>query len=157
MYKRQVLEYGGKLYAVWSGWEGTTNVSQRIYIAEMSDPLTITGERAELSRPEYSWELDGTPTINEGAQIAVSPEGVVNIIYSASGSWTDNYCLGRLTLRGENPMNPEDWEKGTESVFHKSAPSTYSTGHALSLIHIYTGRCFQFGSTGLLREVNGDV
>ena len=125
-----VLEYGGKLYAVWSGWEGTTNVSQRIYIAEMSDPLTITGERAELSRPEYSWELDGTPTINEGAQIAVSPEGVVNIIYSASGSWTDNYCLGRLTLRGENPMNPEDWEKGTESVFHKSAPSTYSTGHA---------------------------
>lgn len=125
-----VLELNGELYAIWSGWEGTVNVSQRIYIARMSDPMTITGERVELSRPEYDWELDGTPTINEGPQIAVSPDGVVNIIYSASGSWTDSYCLGRLTLRGDDPMDPESWEKGTESVFHKNPPTTYSTGHA---------------------------
>lgn len=125
-----VLELNGELYAIWSGWEGTVNVSQRIYIAKMSDPMTITGERVELSRPEYDWELDGTPTINEGPQIAVSPDGVVNIIYSASGSWTDSYCLGRLTLRGDDPMDPESWEKGTESIFHKNPPTTYSTGHA---------------------------
>ena len=125
-----VLELDGELYAIWSGWEGTENVSQRIYIARMSDPMTITGERVELSRPEYNWELDGNPTINEGPQIAVSPEGVVNIIYSASGSWTDNYCLGRLTLRGEDPMDADSWEKGEESIFHKNGNTTYSTGHA---------------------------
>lgn len=125
-----VLELNGELYAIWSGWEGTENVSQKIYIAKMSDPTTITGERVELSAPEYGWETDGNPTVNEAPQIAVSPEGVVNIIYSASGSWTDNYCLGRLTLRGEDPMDPESWEKGTESVFHKNGSTTYSTGHA---------------------------
>ncbi len=126
-----VLEYNGKLYAVWSGWEGDVNVEQRIYIAQMSDPCTISSERVELSRPEYAWELNGTPRINEGAQIAVSPDGITNIIYSASGSWTDDYCLGRLTLKKDgDPMNPDDWEKGTEAVFMKNAPSTYSTGHA---------------------------
>lgn len=126
-----VLELGGKLYAVWSGWQGSVNVDQRIYIAEMSNPYTIIGDRIELSKPEYPWELDGEPRINEGAQVAISPDGVVNVIYSASGSWTDNYCLGRLTLKkGGNPMDAADWEKGTETVFQKNGTSTFSTGHA---------------------------
>ncbi len=126
-----VLEYNGKLYAVWSGWDGMVNEEQRIYIAEMSDPCTISGKRVMLSKPEYNWELDGFPRINEGPQVLVSPDGVANIIFSASGSWTDNYCLGRLTLKkGGDPMKAEDWEKATEPVFQKNPPSTYSTGHA---------------------------
>lgn len=126
-----VLEHNGQLYAIWSGWDGFVNVDQRIYIAKMSDPLTITGDRVELSVPEYAWEKIGQPYINEGAQVVKSPEGVVNVLYSASGSWTDDYCLGRLTLKENgDPMNPEDWNKATEPVFKKNAPSTYSTGHA---------------------------
>ncbi len=56
-----VMRHRGKLYFIWSGWEGDENVSQNIYIARMRDPLTITGERATISRPEYDWETIGRP------------------------------------------------------------------------------------------------
>lgn len=72
-----VLEQNGQLYAIWSGWDGFVNVDQRIYIAKMSDPLTITGDRVEISVPEYAWEKIGQPYINEGAQVVKSPEGVI--------------------------------------------------------------------------------
>lgn len=127
-----VLEYDGQLYAIWSGWEGDENVDQRIYIAKMDNPWTISGERVELSMPEYSWEKQGgTPTINEGPQIAVSPDGTVNIVYSASGSWSDYYCLGCLTLKdGADPMEKESWIKADQPIFEKNNSTTYSTGHA---------------------------
>ncbi|WP_343277439.1 family 43 glycosylhydrolase, partial [Ligaoa zhengdingensis] len=128
-----ILEHEGKLYAIWSGWDGFENVDQRIYIAEMSDPMTIVGDRVELSKPEYDWEKQGgTPHINEGAQVVKSPDGTVNILYSASGSWSDDYCLGQLTLKeGGDPMNAADWVKSEEAVFEKNpAVKTYSTGHA---------------------------
>lgn len=127
-----VLEYDGQLYAIWSGWEGDVNVDQRIYIAKMDNPWTISGERVELSMPEYSWEKQGgTPTINEGPQIAVSPDGTVNIVYSASGSWSDYYCLGCLTLKdGADPMERSSWLKADQPIFKKNNSTTYSTGHA---------------------------
>ena len=30
---------GGKLYFIWSGWDGFEDVAQNLYIAPMSDPL----------------------------------------------------------------------------------------------------------------------
>ena len=127
-----VLEHNGQLYAIWSGWEGTENVDQRIYIAKMENPWTISGERVELSKPEYNWEKQGgTPTINEGPQVVKAPDGTVNILYSASGSWTDFYCLGRLTLKKDaDPMEKSSWMKADQPVFEKNDSSTYSTGHA---------------------------
>lgn len=130
-----VLEHNGKMYAIWSGWDGFDNVDQRTYIAEMSNPWTIVGERVELSKPEYDWELlgsgNGLPTINEGAQVVKSPIGIVNILYSASGSWSDDYCMGALTLKEDgDPMNAADWKKSDQPVFKKNMSSTYSTGHA---------------------------
>ncbi|MBQ9428747.1 MAG: family 43 glycosylhydrolase, partial [Clostridia bacterium] len=56
-----VLHLGGKIYFVWSGWAGDTNVDQRIYIAQMSSPTTISSARTELSVPTYSWERHGNP------------------------------------------------------------------------------------------------
>ena len=44
-----------KLYFVWSGWEGTNDVAQNIYIAPMANPWTISGERVCISRPEFDW------------------------------------------------------------------------------------------------------
>lgn len=126
-----VLELDGQLYAIWSGWDGDVNVDQRIYIARMDNPWTISGERVELSKPEYTWEVQGgTPTINEGPQIAKAPDGTVNIVYSASGSWSPYYCLGCLTLKkGEDPMEKNSWIKVQEPIFQKNNSTTYSTGH----------------------------
>lgn len=117
----------GKLYFIWSGWEGKENVAQNLYIAPMSDPLTISGERVCISRPEYDWEKHGNPLVNEGPQV-LWYGGKLFIIYSASGSWGDNYCLGQLTWDGSDVMNPSAWKKKPTPVF-TSTPETVSPGH----------------------------
>jgi GH43 family beta-xylosidase len=119
--------YSGQLYFVWSGWPGTTNVTQHLYIAKMSNPYTISGERVEISAPTNSWETVGTPTINEGPEALISGT-TVNIIYSASGSWTNNYCLGRLTCTNGNLMAQGSWTK-TGPVFTQFG-NVYGPGHA---------------------------
>lgn len=123
-----VLELNGELYFIWSGWEGDQNVAQNIYIAHMSDPCTIDSERVLLSVPIYNWEQTGFPHVNEGP-VALKHQEDVFLIYSASGSWTDNYCLGMLTLTGDDPMNPEHWIKAEKPVFEKEENVAYGPGH----------------------------
>ena len=123
-----VLELNGELYFIWSGWEGDVNVAQHIYIAHMSDPCTIDSERVMLSTPEYTWEKNGNPLINEGPTV-LQHEGKTFVIYSASGSWTDEYCLGMLTLTGDDPLNPTHWEKTGKPVFRKRVGVCYGPGH----------------------------
>jgi len=50
-------------------------------------------------------------------------------VYSASGSWTDDYCLGLLTLVGDDPMDPSSWVKEKQSVFSKLSGWVYGPGH----------------------------
>ncbi len=54
-----VFENAGKLYLIWSGWEGDKNGVQSIYIARLKNPWTVEGERVRLSTPEYPWEKVG--------------------------------------------------------------------------------------------------
>jgi len=116
----------GRLYFIWSGWSGDQNISQELYIAPMSDPCTISGERVMISRPTEPWERIGNPWVDEGPAV-LKRNGITHIIYSASGSWTDDYCLGRLTCRDGNVMNPASWEK-VGPVFSK-VPTSYGPGH----------------------------
>ncbi|MBQ4353650.1 MAG: glycoside hydrolase family 43 protein [Clostridia bacterium] len=123
-----VLRFGGECYFVWSGWEGDENVDQRIYLAHMSNPWTIDSERVELSRPTEDWEKQGgRPWINEGP-VALLKDSTVHIIYSASGSWSDYYCLGKLTFRGGNIMDPANWTKSAEPIFEKTG-KVFGPGH----------------------------
>ncbi len=123
-----VAEIGGELYFVWSGWEGDENVAQNIYIAHMKSPTEIDSARTMLSRPEFIWEkLGGRPTINEGP-VALAKDGAVHIIYSASGSWSDFYNLGKLTWRGGDPLEAANWTKSKTSVFEKTA-ACFGPGH----------------------------
>ena len=124
-----VMEIGGELYFVWSGWEGDVNVAQHIYIAHMSNPWTIDSERVMISTPEYFWEKIGEPLINEGPTV-LQHDGKTFLTYSASGSWTDDYCLGMLTLVGEDPMDPASWKKSESPVFEKRWAVCYGPGHA---------------------------
>ena len=123
-----ILPLNGELYFIWSGWEGDVNVAQNIYIAHMSDPCTIDSQRVCLSTPTYAWEKVGDPHVNEGPAV-LQHEGKTFVTYSASGSWTDDYCLGLLTLTGEDPMNPEHWAKASRPVFYKRAGVAYGPGH----------------------------
>lgn len=123
-----VMQHSGELYFIWSGWEGDVNVAQNIYIAHMSDPCTIDSERVCLSVPEYDWEKHGQPYINEGPAV-LQHGGKTFLVYSASGSWTDYYCLGMLTLTGDDPMDADSWEKSDKSVFRKRPGVCYGPGH----------------------------
>jgi len=125
-----VLELAdGRLYFIWSGWEGFVNEQQNLYIAPMSDPCTISGERVCISVPEYPWELNGgCPLINEGPEVLMHGEKL-HLIYSASGSWCDDYCLGQLTFTGGDPLNRDAWVKKPTAVFART-DNVFGPGHA---------------------------
>ncbi|MGG2200036.1 family 43 glycosylhydrolase [Paenibacillus validus] len=116
----------GSMYFIWSGWEGDVNEKQNIYIAPMSDPWTISGSRVQLSTPDQPWERIGTPYINEGPEI-LKKDGKLFIVYSASGSWTDEYKLGLLTNLDGDVLNPASWTK-SGPVFSQ-APGAFGPGH----------------------------
>ena len=119
----------GSLYFIWSGWEGTENVSQHLYTAPMSNPYTISGAPVEISRPTYDWELNGNPTINEGPQVLIH-EDQIFVIYSASGSWTDDYCLGMLSTQMKSDLlNPASWAKHDQAVFMRT-DQVFGPGHS---------------------------
>ena len=123
-----VLQMGEELYFLWSGWEGYVNVQQNIYIAGMNSPMEVKNEKILLTAPEYDWEKHGEPLVNEGPQIIINKD-TVNMVYSASGSWTDDYCLGLLTASvNADFKNPNAWTKHSEPIF-KSANNVWGPGH----------------------------
>jgi GH43 family beta-xylosidase len=137
-----VFEYQGQRYAIWSGWEGDRNGRQDIYLARMSNPWTISGPRLRLSTPTQAWEQHGLlprfgpgePAyilVNEGPQFLASPNGRVNIIFSANGCWTDFYALGLVwAAPGADLLNPASWHKEPQPVFAATnVKGTYAVGH----------------------------
>ena len=126
--RRDGAQCKGKLYFLWSGWEGDENVVQNLYIAPMASPTEISGERVLISRPEYAWEKVDRPLVNEGPEVLKHGERVF-VVYSASGSWADHYCLGQLELAGEDLLKAESWVKKAEPVF-AGTEGVISPGHA---------------------------
>lgn len=123
-----VLEVNERRYFIWSGWEGDVNVRQNLYVAEMSNPWTIQSERVEISRPQHAWETNHTPHVNEGPQVVVKND-TINLVYSASGSWTNDYSLGLMTAKiSDDLLDPESWVKQDRPVF-RSANGLYGPGH----------------------------
>ena len=120
-----VMNYNNNLYFLWSG---TVNGSrtQNIYIAKMSSPTSISTKKVLISTPTYSFEKQGG-NVNEAPQV-LEKNGVVHIIYSASGANNQNYALGMLSLNGD-PLIKSSWKKQTSPVF-KSANDLYAPGHA---------------------------
>ncbi|MBZ4191333.1 family 43 glycosylhydrolase [Niabella beijingensis] len=124
-----LLNYQGQRYMIWSGGNAGA-APQNIYIAKMSNPWTIAGEKVMISTPDFAWEKNGNP-INEGPQVLINPQGRVYLIYSGSGYWSDGYCLGQLTLQEDgDPMNPGDWSKKVHPVFSmRSEGGVFGPGH----------------------------
>lgn len=134
-----VFEYNGQWYFIWSGWEGDVDAQQNIYIAQLKNPWTISGERVCISKPELEWETHGDikegdhyrhVNVNEGPQ-ALQHNGDLFIVYSASGCWTDFYALGLLKFTGgDNLLDARAWRKFPNPVFKGSVENgVYSPGH----------------------------
>ena len=113
-----LIKYKGDMYYFWSGWDGTRNVRQNIYIAKMKNPYELSSERVMISTPTYDWEkigctpedTEGKPYINEGP-FAFVLDDILYLAYSASGCWNTGYCLAFLKLIGNNPLDPSHWYK----------------------------------------------
>jgi GH43 family beta-xylosidase len=106
-----VATIGSERFFVWSGWEGADNVAQHIYIARMLDPWTLASPRVRIASPTLPWEANTRPRVLEGPQVYVRG-GTINLLYSASGSWTDGYSLGLLTAPvGADLLDPRSWLK----------------------------------------------
>lgn len=126
-----VMEQGGRRYFVWSGWAGTEpDEGQNLYIAPMSNPWTISGPRRLLSKPSQWWERIGREPINEGPE-ALHHDGRLFLVYSASHSFTDDYCLALLTYDGIGDVTDrKSWTKSNGCVFSKNvAGGVYGPGH----------------------------
>ena len=123
-----VLEINDKRYFLWSGWEGYENVAQNLYLAEMASPTEVIGEKRLISEPEYEWEMRQTPLINEAPQVIIKDE-TVNLVYSASGSWDNDYALGLMTLDvADDPLERANWQKEPEPIFQQTN-TVYGPGH----------------------------
>ena len=127
-----VFEYREKLYMVWSGWSGWPgdrgDFPQNLYIAEMSDPLTV-GERHLISEPDQPWERS-VAAINEGPEAFIHGD-TLSIVYSADASWTASYKLGLLALTGDDPLDRASWTK-SGPIFEqveKDGIGVYGPGH----------------------------
>ena len=127
-----VAQIGATRYMIWSGWSGTTNVRQDLYIARMSSPTNITGNRVLISSPQYAWEQRTggivPQGINEAPQI-IQRDGKTFLIYSASLFADQQYCLGQLELTGSDPMLAASWTKKSAPVFSRTA-DVAGPGHA---------------------------
>ena len=127
-----VFKNGGKLYAVWSGWDKPGSDNQYLYIAPMKSPVELAGPRVLLSRNDtYLWERteerEGSRGLAEGPQI-LEHDGRTFLIYSTGASWLPTYKLGLMELSGKDPLDPASWKKHPEPVF-RGTESTFGTGH----------------------------
>lgn len=127
-----VARLGGQLYAAWSGWEENQEddaTPQHLYIAEMSDPWTISSDRARISSPTQPWEDGAELDLNEGPTF-LQRGGETFIFYSARESWLPAYQMGQLRLKSAeaDPMQAESWMK-SGPVF-SGTDAVHGAGHA---------------------------
>ena len=123
-----VLEHDGARYFVWSGWEHLHRTEeQRLYIARMASPTALVGPRVCIAVATEPWEVVGMPVV-EGP-VAVQRGGRTSVLYAASHSRTDDYCLALLDLVGTDPLDPAAWRKQARPVL-SSSPGVSGPGHA---------------------------
>lgn len=113
-----VFTHGGRRYMVLA--------MNGLVIAEMSDPLTLKEAPRPLAGFDYPWEQVMNPVV-EGPAV-LEKNGTLHIVYSASDSKCDDYCLGLMTFQGGDILDKTCWKKRPTPVFRK-ANGLYGPGH----------------------------
>lgn len=122
------FEVGGRRYLVWAQEDMSIGKGTNLYIAEMSNPWTITGEQVMIAAPDQAWERIGHNVV-EGPAVLLRNDHVY-ITYSASAT-DHNYVMGILTASaGSDLLNAKSWRKGADPVFSSYEPTEqYGPGH----------------------------
>lgn len=127
---------GHDLYCCWSGWPlgDYSDTQQDLFLIKMKSPEEALADTLVcISKADQPWERldDGRRGINEGPTW-MKCQGFRGIVYSAHGSWTNEYKLALLALVGEDPLRPESWVKRQEPLMfsdrHEGGP--FGPGHA---------------------------
>ncbi|KAF2273976.1 alpha-N-arab-like proteininofuranosidase [Westerdykella ornata] len=138
------FQHDGNLYHTYSCWSEAYDAwPANLCITKMSNPWTVSSplsERQIISVPTNPWEktpygrrVNHRLSTNEGPQQLTNPEtGQIFLIFSAGRSDNRNYCLGQLSLVGDDPMDPHSWKKHNDGcVFYQNAEEgVYGVGHA---------------------------
>ena len=114
------IEMGGKRFMICGGfWRAEDKTSnkhiQRMFICEMSDPLTMGSAMNLISSPKYSYEGG----IMEGPFPVTSPNGTLYVLFAAGHTRTDEYCTGILKFTGTKASqltNSSYWTKYEEPL-----------------------------------------
>ncbi len=116
-----VFLHNGKMYFAYGGYD---EFWSSIYIAQMSNPWTLSTTPVRLAHPEQTWESE----LLEGPA-ALIRNGKVFLAYSTFPCWSDNYRLGLLSASASaNLLDPASWSKSAGPVF-QSANGVYASGH----------------------------
>lgn len=128
-----VMDWQGKRYALWSGWDAPGTDQQFLYIAPMKSPTELAGPRVLIcANDDYLWERVEPGMqhrgLHEAPQVFTAGDRPV-VTYSCGASWLPTYKLGMLRLIGDDPLNPQHWEKSPEPIF-QSDGEVFGVGHS---------------------------
>lgn len=130
----------GELYCCYSGWPigDDSDTEQDLFLVKLispeeADSMTLT----TISRPTLAWERPegGQRGINEGPTW-VSIGKWQGIVYSADGSWTNEYKLAMLELCDDDLLKEDSWRKRQAPLLISDLTigGPFGPGHA-SFIH----------------------
>ncbi|ODM95222.1 Extracellular exo-alpha-(1-_5)-L-arabinofuranosidase [Orchesella cincta] len=125
-----VLQYDNQLYFIWTGFPEPPG-SMNLYIARMENPMRVLPPRILLRTPTMDWEMHGYP-VNEGPFI-VQNAGRTFLIFSASSTFTPDYCLGMMGIDDmRDPLIQSNWWNDLNfCLFQRNdAENVFGTGHA---------------------------
>lgn len=94
--------------------------SNDIWIRKLKSPMEFDGDAALIGHPEAGWEKGEGSTRNypvDEGPTALYHDGKTFVVFSASDTASPRYCLGLLTLTGQDPMMPANWKKTAHPVF----------------------------------------
>lgn len=122
------FEHLGKRYLVWAQKVNGAGGISNLYIAEMSNPWTLSTVQVMISTPDYPWERHGF-WVNEGPAV-IKRNGRIFVSYSASAT-DHHYCMGLLTASDEDDLlDPNSWSKAKKPVFESNGKTgQYGPGH----------------------------
>ena len=127
--------YHSELYCCYSGWPlGDTSDSQQdLFLIKMASPEEAIPETLTcISCADQPWERcdQNRHGINEGPTWVDMSPNFRGIIYSCSGSWTNDYKLGILQFVGHDPLHKSSWKKRDAPLLVSDHRAPFGPGHA---------------------------